>query len=69
MTGVLKNQSDINWLRSYWVGQTLSILSLYFLLAIGWSRWLIYTTPMFFVVLGVEPRTSCMLDKCSTAEL
>lgn len=37
MTGVLKYQSDISWFRSYWVGQTFPTLSLYFLLAIGWS--------------------------------
>lgn len=37
MTGVLKNQSDINWFRSYWVGQTFPTLSLYFLLDVGWS--------------------------------
>lgn len=37
ITGVLKNQSDINWFRSYWVGQTFPTLSLYFLLDIGWS--------------------------------
>lgn len=37
MTGVLRNQSDIDWFRSYWVGQTLPTLSLYFLLDIGWS--------------------------------
>lgn len=37
LTGLLKNQSDINWFRSYWVGQSLPTLSLYFLLDIGWS--------------------------------
>lgn len=37
LTGVLKNQSDINWFRSYWVGQTFPTLSLYFLLDVGWS--------------------------------
>jgi hypothetical protein len=26
-------------------------------------------SPLFFMILGIEPRASCMLNKCSTTEL
>lgn len=63
--GVLKNQSNSSWFRSHWAGQKFPTLQSLLRGSCGF----IYKTPMFFVVLGIESRISCMLDKCSTTEL
>lgn len=63
--GVIKDQSDSSWFRSHWAGQLFPTLQS----LLRGHEGSFTRPPCFFVVLGIESRVSCMLDKYSTTEL